>query len=144
MSQASWKCFAVLEQELENSRVAVGIHQDNYHLVSDHYKSIILQACTEVEKIYEMLCGKALAVTRNISQHIQTITNHCKDFFNTEIHMPMTDQMIKPWGACAHGNDPEFWTTYHNIKHEGKSEKATLEHAVFALAGLFSLLLALE
>lgn len=144
MSQASWQCFAALELELEKSSAVADIHQDNYHFASDHYKSIIVQACTEVERIYALLCGKTLAVTHNISQYIQAITDHCKDFFNAEIHMPMTDQMIKPWEACAQGNDPEFWTTYHHIKHEGRSAKATLEHAIFALAGLFSLLLALE
>ena len=140
----SWSCFSALEQELEDSKAFIEIHKDNYHLVSEKYETIIMKACAEIEKIYQLISGKVFEVKNNISSYIHSITDHCKDFFNTEILMPMHNENIKPWAACSDGKDPEFWSIYHSIKHEGAAEIATLKHAIHSLAGLFSLLLALD
>ena len=51
----SWSCFSALEQELEDSKAFIEIHKDNYHLVSEKYESIIMKACAEIEKIYQLL-----------------------------------------------------------------------------------------
>jgi len=144
VNHSSWSCFSALEQELEDSKTFIEIHKNNYHRASEKYESIIVKACTEVERIYQLISGKVLEVKRNISSYIHSITDHCKDFFNTEISMPMHNETIKPWDACAAGKDPEFWSIYHSIKHEGAEGIATLKHAIDSLAGLFSLLLALD
>lgn len=143
-SGSSWSRFEALEQELEASKSFVEIHKKHYHLISEQYESIIVKACAEIEKIYQQMTGKTLEVKRDISSYIHSITHHCKDFFNTEILMPMHDDNIKPWEACAGGKDPEFWEIYYALKHRSASEIATLKHAVYSLAGLFSLLLALD
>ncbi len=143
-NHTSWSCFSALEQELEDSKAFIEIHKDNYHLVSEKYESIVMKACAEIENIYQQLSGKALAVKQNISTYIHSITDHCKDFFNTEILMPMHNENIKPWSACAEGKEPEFWSIYHALKHTGAVGIATLKHAIHSLAGLFSLLLALD
>ena len=144
VNHTSWSCFSALEQELEDSKAFIEIHKDNYHFASEKYESIVMKACAEIERIYQLLSGKTLEVKHNISTYIYSITDHCKDFFNTEILMPMHDENIKPWEACADKKDPEFWSIYHAIKHEGATEAATLKHAIYSLAGLFSLLLALD
>lgn len=144
VNHAGWSCFSALEQELEDSKAFIEIHKDNYHLVSEKYESIITKACVEIENIYQRLSGKVFTVKQNISTYIHSITDHCKDFFNTEILMPMHNETIKPWAACADGKDPEFWSIYHAIKHKGAAGVATLKHAIHSLAGLFSLLLALD
>lgn len=144
VNHGGWNYFSALEQELEDSKALIDIHKDNYHLASEKYESIIMKACAEIEKVYQLISGKTFEVKNNISAYIHSITDHCKDFFHTEISMPMHDEIIKPWNACVDGKDPEFWSIYHSIKHEGASEIATLKHAIHSLAGLFSLLLALD
>lgn len=144
VNHARWDCFSALEQALEDSSTAINIDKNNYHLSSDHYHAIIIKSCAEIENIYQQVYGTALDVKRNISTHIHSMTEHCNDFFQTEIHMPMHDEMIQPWSACAEGKDPEFWSIYHAIKYEGALGKATLEQAIHSLAGLFSLLLVLD
>ena len=144
VNHTSWSCFSALEQELEDSKAFIELHKKNYHLIAEQYESIIVKACAEIENIYQQLSGKILAVKKNISIHVHSITDHCKDFFNTEIHMPLHDETIKPWEACTEGKDPEFWSIYHAIKHEGAAGIATLKQAIHSLAGLFSLLLALD
>lgn len=144
VNHARWDCFSALEQELEDSREFLEINKNNYHLASEKYESIIMKACAEIEKIYALLSGKTFEVKKNIATYIHSITDHCKDFFNTEILMPMHNETIKPWNACAEGSDPEFWSIYHTLKYEGATGIATLKHAIYSLAGLFSLLLALD
>ncbi len=145
VTHASWSRFAALEAELEGSKEFIEIHKDNYEASSDKYQSVVTQACAEIESIYQQMCvGKPVDIKSNISTYMHAITDHCKDFFNTEIHMPMHNEVIKPWSMCAEGKDPAFWQAYHAIKHEGKLAKATLEHAIYSLAGLFSLLLVLD
>jgi hypothetical protein len=144
VTHLNWDFFSALEQELEASQAVIDIHQDNYHLTSEHYSSIIVKSCAEIERIYGLVCGKTLEVKSDIKDCIHAITDHCHDFFNTEIHMPMNNQIIKPWSSCAQGNDPEFWKAYHVIQHATTSAKTTLEHAIHSLAALFALLLALD
>ncbi len=97
----NWSCFSALEQELEDSRAFIEIHKDNYHLASEKYESILMKACAEIERIYQLISGKVLAVKNHITSYIHSITDHCKDFFNTEILMPMHNENLKPWAACA-------------------------------------------
>lgn len=144
VSHSSWSCFSALEQELEDSKAFIEIHQNNYHLASEKYESIIIKSCAEIEKIYQLLSGKTLEIKRNIAEHIDSITSHCKNFFDTEILMPMHNETIKPWNACSEGKDPEFWSVYHAIKQGSADEIATLKQAIYSLAGLFSLLLAFD
>lgn len=144
MNCTSWNCFSALEQALEDSQAFIEIHKANYHLASEKYDFIVLKACAEIENIYQVFTGKAFVAKRNISIYISSITDHCKDFFNTEIQMPLHNEVIKPWNACADGQDPEFWLIYHAVKHEGVAGMTTLKHAIYSLAGLFSLLLALD
>lgn len=141
-SPISWDCFAALERELEATLTFIELHKKNYSAVSDHYKSILVKACAEIEKIYTNIAGKALETKNNIAAYIQSITTHHEDFFHTEIVMPHHDDTLKPWQACAEGNDPAFWTTYHAIVHHGTAAKATLEDALHSMAGLFALMLA--
>lgn len=143
-SQQSWDCFAGLEQELENSNAFVAIKQDNFHQCLDHYQSILLKACAEIRKIHQGVSGKALEVAHSVKECIHAITHHCHDFFNIEIHMPINNHVIKPWSACAQGNDPEFWKKYCDIHDASLSVKATLQDAINALAALFALLLAFD
>ncbi len=144
VNHSGWNRFSLLEQELDESKAFIEIHKDNYHLASEKYEAIVMKACAEIEKIYQQISGKILEVKNNIASYIHSITNHCKDFFHTEIIMPMHNDNIKPWEACADEKDPEFWSIYHAIKHEGASGVVTLKHAIHALAGLFALLLALD
>lgn len=138
----SWNLLETLEGELEKTRAFIDIHPDNYQSFSDYYKNIIVQACEEIEAIYQRISGKVLEAQSNISHYIAAITSHCANFFHHEVTMPEHNTVLKPWNSCIEGKNPSFWAAYTSIKHQGLSEKATLEHAIYAMAALFSLLLA--
>jgi len=138
----NWRCFLALEEELANTQNFVEIQKNNYKTFSIKYRSIIMQACSEIEIIYKRIC--------NIEPESKTdmkiyrdfiINNHHQDFFNVEVLIPIYHEKLKPWLVCTENKSPEFWRAYNVIKHQGKLEEATLENAINSLAGLFSLLL---
>jgi len=138
----NWRCFIALEEELVNTQNFVEIHKSNYKTFSIKYRSIIMQACSEIEIIYKKVCGIDHANKADMKTYRDFIkNNHHQDFFNIEVLIPIYNEKLKPWFVCAEDRSPEFWSAYNTIKHQGKLEEATLENAISSLADLFSLLL---
>ena len=137
----NWRCFLALEQDLINTENFVEFHKANYKTYSIKYRSIIMQACSEIEIILKKICGISPDdKTKSMEDYAKFITSSHKDFYNVEILIPSHNEKIKPWPSLS--KPPNFWTAYNNIKHQGKLEDATLENSINALAGLLSLLLA--
>jgi len=65
-------------------------------------------------------------------------------FDSFEITVPRYGLVMKPWEAWGKGQNPSWWRSHNNIKHERNLYfgEANLENALNAVAGLFCLVLA--
>lgn len=142
IDNSHWRFFLALEDELFKTQDFVDFHANNENTFSIKYRSIILQACSEIEKMCKLICGISLDDNSNMAIYRDYLNNHHCDFSTIEIQMPLYRGRIHPWTNLAHGKSPEFWSEYTQIKHEGKLEAATLKNAIDSLSGLFALLLA--
>lgn len=139
----SWRIFLALERELIDTNNFVEFHSKNYETFSIRYRSIILQACSEIDLIFKHICGIKPEEHGNITKYLEFINGSAhKDFFNTIVHLPIYNLGIKPWHDCDKNTSPDFWKANNVIKHQGDLQQATLITATRSLAALFSLLLA--
>lgn len=155
-----WRIFLALERDFLSTQDFVDIDKRNANTFSIKYRSIILQACSEIEKIYNKIFeiirlerkneeGQEIKLP-NMHEFLSAISKrYANDLYEMSILMPFYekyDNNIKPWKTCIDSAGifkgvPRFWAAYNDIKHNGKLEKATMKNAIEAMAGLFSLLL---
>jgi len=138
----SWRCFLALEEEFINTQYFVEIHKNNYQAFSIRYRSIIMQACAEIEIILKRICSMKSSERVDVKDYFEFLEKNHSDFLNIEVSMPAYKELIKPWLGFSKDSPPKFWTENNKIKHAGGFEKSTLENAIYALGALFSLLLA--
>lgn len=138
---------------LEKHLILLSLMKKIIRFFSIKYRSIILQACGEIEeiskKIYKHLEGNKKFNIYEFIKHIYD--NYDDNLSSIKILLPLFNFHVYPWkgtffvnsktGADENFEEPNFWKAYNEIKHEGKIESATLKIAIDALAALFSLLL---
>ncbi len=142
INNLNWRCFLALEQELENTKYFVEVSEENYKTYSIKYRSIINQACADIDILFKRICGKNQSDRCEIQDYIHFINTHHKNFSNIEVHIPVYNMNIKPWASFEKKEPPQFWMANNKIKHAGEIQKATLKNSIDSLAALFALLLA--
>lgn len=132
-----WRIFLALEEELCSTQNFVDFSENNRNVYSIKFRSIILQACSEIEKILKL-------ISRNdqggLKEQAEYFLDHHSGFSAVEIVTYTYMGTLKPWYGWP--ASPAFWRAYNSIKHDGKSEASTLENALQSMAALFSVLLA--
>lgn len=144
IDNSHWRFFLALEEELFNTQIFVEFHPNNEKTFSIKFRSIILQACSEIEKILKLICKIDLKERKEIDDIFDifcVIENH-REFLKIVVLMPLYRGEVEPWNDWKKGEAPKFWQDHNKIKHRGNIEVATLKNAIDSLAGLFALLLA--
>lgn len=154
-----WSFFEILTDDFLATERYVAIDEDNFETFSLEYNRLYQSICSEVDVIAKKLCellGNSKA--NNIVQYRETITSHCGDFTNEEIHINRSIN-IKPWEnwvskSKTQPDNPEWWTLYNKVKHNRQSlcpdnqskwynkpyyKCATQYNVLSALAGLYVL-----
>ncbi len=137
----NWRCFLALEEEFISTQYFVEIHKNNYNTFSIKYRSIIMQACAEIEIILKRICAMNSNDRVEVKKYFDFLEKNHSDFLNIEVSIPIYKELIKPWLGFTKDSPPEFWTANNKIKHAGRFEESTLENVINALSGLFSVLL---
>lgn len=120
----------------------VEFDKNNENTFSIKFRSIILQACSEIEKMCKFFCGIPQDDKADMEKYRNYfLTNH-QDFYEIKIEIPSYSETIQPWANWKKHKSPAFWSHYNEIKHAGKLESATLGNSINSLTGLFALLLA--
>ena len=142
IDNSHWRYFLALEDELLNMRNFVEFHKNNESTFSIKFRSIILQACSEIEKMCKFFCGIPQDDKADMEKYRNYFLTEHKDFYEIKIEIPFYNETIQPWANWKDHKSPDFWKGYTEIKHQGKLESAHLENSTNSLAGLFALLLA--
>ena len=142
-----WKCFLFLEKELVDMQYFIEFHEKNKKTFSMQLRSIILQTCSEIEKMFKLICGYNLADDKNIADYTAFFEENHKEFCEIQIYSNTYLEKICPWESWYKALEkfqypPKFWQAYNDLKHKGKFEQATLDNAILSLAGLYALQLA--
>lgn len=143
MINYDWRAFLALEDDFLKTLDFVEFHENNYKTFSIRYRSIILQACTEIESIAKQLYkgSEKYNLFNFIKWNYKEREGECLS--SIEISLPLFNDKFFPWKGRLSENVhmPHFWSAYNDIKHERKIESATLENTRDSIGALFSLLL---
>lgn len=137
-----WRCFLALEKDFLNTLETVEFNQKNYQTFSIKYRSIILQAGSEIETQCKLICGIPLDEFANMEIYRNYLNEHHAGFQLNHVQIPLHNIILQPWLGLEADQAPSFWKNYQAVKHQGLLEKATLENALHSLAGLFLILMA--
>ena len=146
MSFPHWQYFLAIESDLEITARYVEVSQNNFRTYSVEYARILLSASAEVDVISKLLCQQLnpkLTYT-NINDYRACIISHYSKFTSFKISIPRYGLERKPWQKWKDDENPSWWRSYNNVKHERSSHfgEANLENALDAVGGLFCLLIA--
>jgi hypothetical protein len=142
-----WRSFLSLEHDFLTTRDFVEFDHRHDEVFSIKYRSLILQACSEIDYLLKNILSKHKK-SKDIAKmpnYIKAIEEHHVDFFNIEIELPLTQEILKPWSERKELESgiriPIFWNDYNLIKHDGAIERSTFKNCKLSLAALFSLFL---
>lgn len=141
----SWRFFLAIEKQLIDSHRYIEPVKANYNTFSIHYRSIILQACSEFENICKKICDMQPDDRKNINDYLHFIWKYHQRFFEIEISIPLYNEKLMLFiegEKLLEGGKLPFWQAYNEIKHQGKIEQATFKNAIDSVAALFAILLA--
>jgi hypothetical protein len=145
MSFHYWQYFLAIEASLDETSRYVEIVSDNYKTYSVEYARILLSASSEVDVICKLLCRKIDATKRskNIEDYRDIITGKYPNFHSMKVLIPRYGIELTPWEKWKNIENPSWWKSYNNVKHERSAnfQDANLENTLNAVAGLFCLIL---
>lgn len=140
-----WQYFISLESSLYETTRYVELSESNYSVFSIEYARIFLSTSAEVDVVCKLLCGKIQPKSKagNIDDYRNLVMAHYPNFHKVKVQIPRLESEIYPWEAWNIDDNPDWWRNYNKVKHErGKYfEEANLKNSIYALGGLFALLL---
>lgn len=146
MSLPHWEYFLAIESDLEKCSRYVDFSKNNYNTFSLELARIILVSCSEIDTVLKNLCKKIDATKRpdKITEYYPIITSKYPKFTEYQIEIPRYKIELQPWKEWKATQGPDWWSKgYNKIKHERDKNfmAASLENALNATAGLFSVML---
>lgn len=145
MKLLHWKFLLSVEEDFQRLSRYVEVHPDNFRTYSIELARLLLSLGSEVDVVAKMLIASFNPTVRseNIDQHRTNIVARFPKFSTIEIQVPKHDLLLQPWSSWSTGTNPTWWTSYNLVKHKRHQHysDASLENALNAGAGLYSLLL---
>ena len=138
-----WHYFLTLDADLDLTSRYVEICQDNFKTYSIEYVRILLAAGSEIDVVakllYEKIDSSRDRKAENINHYRKIITAKYSHFHKMEVFLPRYAITLTPWEAWKGTANPEWWTSYNDVKHERhlNFRKANLWNVLNAVAGLF-------
>lgn len=136
-----WRSFLLLERQFLATFDAVEFDANNSATFSMKYRSIILQACSDIEIVIRLLLGVAKEEVININGYTSRLKKKYSALEQLEILFPFEfngEKSIHPWEPKNKDGVYQFWDAYNLIKHQGMLAQATLENTLLSLSALFS------
>lgn len=141
-----WNYLLALERDLTRISRFVEFHPDNFGCFSIEIARVLLAAAAEADVVAKQICQ-----TVNPQSSAETI-NAYRDQLNAAypkiatftVELPRFGLTLHPWDEWNAPNGvPRWWTAYNKTKHERHTEyrQANLKNALYAVAGLFVLVL---
>lgn len=147
MSLNRWHYFLNLEQDFLKTIEYVEFDKQNALSFSNEYAKILLLVGSEIDVTAKLVCGKFAQGQKaeNIIDYRVAITSTFKDIHTISVDISRYNLSIQPWTNWDPkiAKSPGWWQAYNNVKHDRENcfREANQENTIYALCGLFTLLL---
>jgi len=135
-----WNYFVALERNLEAVSRYVEFCEQNFNTFSIELAHLLFAAASEVDVVAKLICEKInpAAPRGNINDYKATLLPVIPDLPHTEVFIPRYGLSFEPWSNWAGVDNPLWWRSYNNVKHQRDAHfnQATLENALNALGAL--------
>lgn len=135
-----WNYFLAIEKDLENLARYIEFSNANLGTYSIELTHILLSASSEVDIIMKQLCTlvQSNVTTNNINEYKNVIQTQLATFINEEICIDRFGLSYKPWDNWNGTNNPDWWRSYNNVKHQRNNHfnEANLQNTINAVGAL--------
>lgn len=142
-SKLHWNYFIALERNLEVASRYVEFCPQNFDVYSIEFAHLLFAAASEVDVVAKLLCQRLQPDARrhNIDGYKTILLAGFRDLPATQVFVPRYGLDLKPWENWAGQDNPLWWRSYNNVKHERQAHfsEATLKNAINALGALLIL-----
>lgn len=140
-----WNYFLALEDDVVRISRYLELTTDNFESYSLELMRILSGAASEVDVVSKRLCQKAndKSKANNITKYKAEILAAYPQITSTVVEIPRFGLTLTPWDQWKTDANPLWWRAYTKVKHQRHTHfaEASLKHALYAVAGLFVLLL---
>lgn len=135
-----WNYFLAIEKDLEYISRYIEFSNTNLGTYSIELAHILLSASSEVDVILKQLCS-LIAPSQpadNINHYKAIIQANLAPFIIEEISIARYGINVKPWDNWASQQNPNWWRSYNNVKHERNNHfnEANLQNTINAVGAL--------
>jgi len=138
-----WNYFLALERDLDVVSRYIEFCEPNFGVYSIELAHLLFAAASEVDIVAKLLCERvAPAAPRgNINDYKAALLPAIPDLPTEEVFVSRYGLSFKPWSNWAGADNPVWWRSYNNVKHERDAyfHEATLKNALNALGALLLL-----
>jgi len=122
----------------------VEFSKSNFRVYSIELAHLLFAAASEVDVVAKLLCQHiAPAAPRsNINDYKAALLPALPDLPKMEIVVQRYGLRFKPWANWSGANNPDWWRSYNNVKHERDANfhQANLKNSLNALGALLILI----
>lgn len=142
-ARVHWNYFLALERDTEQLARYAEFTKANFSVFSIELAHLLFAAASEVDVISKLICEQvAPAQSRdNINHYKKILVPAIPDLPETPVFVPRYGLTFKPWSNWAGTQNPLWWRSYNNVKHQRDVhfDQATLKNALNALGALLIL-----
>ncbi len=139
-SKMHWNYYLALEHDMEVVSRYVEFCEPNFSVYSIELAHLLFAAASEVDVVAKLLCSELApdARRKNIDDYRRVIVPNVHGLTNTVVRVPRFGLHFRPWERWAGDENPLWWASYNNVKHERNVHfsEATLKNALNALGAL--------
>lgn len=136
-----WNYFLALENDIERLSRYIEFDRKNSKTFSVELSHLLLSISSEVDVTLKLLCNELdpAKKPRTINDYRQIITTHQKKFLTEPVFIPRYNLKFTPWEKWNDNENPGWWTSYNNVKHQRNINygQANLWNVLKAISGLF-------
>jgi hypothetical protein len=135
-----WTFFETIEEDLVEYSRYLEFHKDNFKAFSIKLTRLYLSICSEIDVVLKMICKKLDEPTErsDINHYRRVILKAYPAFPTVSVLFKRERWEVKPWLKWKTNQNPQWWTSYQNVKHERNVHysDANLENVLVSAAGL--------
>jgi len=139
-----WQHFLALEADFAATSRYVEFSPQNFPTFSIEYAKLLLAVGSEIDVLCKIICKNldTSAKRDNINDYRACLTAHTQ-IASEEVLIRRYNLSLRPWFEWTSENNPRWWRSYNNVKHQRDLHftEANLENCANAMAGLFTTVL---
>ena len=135
-----WNYFIAIERDLEAVSRYIEFCEQNFPVFSIELAHLLFAASSEEDVVAKLLCQLVAPNSRcgNIDQYKAVLLPAIPDLPIIEVCVPRYGLSFRPWSNWSEEQNPNWWRSYNNVKHERDAyfHEATLKNALNAIGAL--------